>query len=100
MLLYASEHQTDVFKQNPQLSKKDVREILNKLFLSLNAEQRAVYQEKYLKSMKDYWIELENFWYELLILFFHLNFLFMIYAFLVKIILDVTTVLCEPNLYN
>jgi len=67
MLLYASEHATFVYRRDHQLSKKDVRVIFNNRFLNLNAEQRAVYEEKYSKSMKDYWIELENFWYELLI---------------------------------
>ena len=53
--LYYMEQKAAFLKQNNEkLSNKDVRKILNQRFLTLNAEQKAVYMDKYLKSAEEY----------------------------------------------
>ena len=56
------EHRAAFLKQNSkQLPNMDVRKILYERFLTLNAEQKAVYEEKYVKSTEEYRLKWEKF---------------------------------------
>ena len=61
--LFIMEHKAEFRRFNPMLSRNDVKHILRNRFSNLNAEQRAVYQEKELKFFEEYWPKLEKFWY-------------------------------------
>ena len=58
--LYLSKHKDEVFKTNPALSSRDVRNILFERF-SLDVEQKTVYLERAQNAFKEYNLKLEQF---------------------------------------
>ena len=58
------EHKEALFKEDPLLRNVDesnCRKILWERFLSLDVEQKAVYEEKYVKSTEEYRLKWEKF---------------------------------------
>ena len=58
------EHKVALFKEDPlfcNVGESNCRKILWKRFLSLDVEQKAVYEEKTAKLMKEYLQEWEKF---------------------------------------